>query len=326
MQISEIGANALIDRLTASFEGFDNRDDAALFDLKGMGVTATHLMLEGVHFDLRYMPVHHLGYKAVATTLSNLAAMNATPAYISVAIGVTAQWEVEDLETLYKGIRVAAERFGVKLLGGDTAPSVAGFTIAVTAIGSADPDTVVCRKGAAPNDLICVSGNLGAAYMGLKALEREQEAYDGSSDYKHDLGDRTYLLERQLTPQPRFDIMDMLSLAGVKPTSMIDVTKGIARDLLALSQASGVGMKLYEERLPIDYETASMAEEIGINVFSAALYGGEDYELLFTVPLGFKDVIEQMEGIAIVGYVTEPGTPALLITQDGREVELKEQE
>lgn len=333
MQISEIGAKALIDRLTKDLPQPPQErlphgigEDAAVFASPGEemeSVMASHILLEGVHFHLNYTPVTHLGYKAVATTLSNLAAMGAKPLYITFSVGVTAHWEVEDLEDLYKGVHQAVERYGVALVGGDTSPSVAGFTIAVTAVGAVPKGKSIGRHGAQPNDLLCCTGNLGAAYMGLKALEREDAAYDGSEDFQHQLAGKEYLLQRQLAPIPRFDMVDMLSLVGVQPTAMMDITKGIARDLVALSQASGIGFRLYEEKLPIAPETVSMAEEMGINVMAAALHGGEDYELLFTVPLGMKDIVEQLQDVSIIGYATDESEPCRVITLTGSEVTLE---
>ena len=285
----------------------------------------TDMLLEGVHFDLTYVPLKHLGYKAAVVNFSDIYAMNGTPRQITVGLGVSKRFTVEHLEALYSGIRLACEVYGVDLVGGDTTSSRAGLVISITCIGDAKVSDVVHRSGAKDTDLICVSGDLGAAYMGLQLLEREKTASAGRSDFEPDFSGKEYLIERQLKPEARRDIVAGLAKAGITPTAMIDVSDGLSSELLHICKSSGTGCRVYEDRIPIDYQTAVMAEELNMNLVTAALNGGEDYELLFTVPLTAHDAVNAMPGVKVIGYITKPETGCALIGRNGEELPLKAQ-
>jgi thiamine-monophosphate kinase len=312
-------------------------DDCAVLDYGGptrMLVT-TDLLMEGIHFDLQYTPLMHLGYKSVMVNLSDVYAMMGTPRQVTVSLALSKRFTVEDIETLYSGIRLACEQHHVDLVGGDTTSSLTGLAISITAIGEAPADEVVLRSGAHPTDLICVSGNLGAAYMGLQLLEREKAVYyqqlkeagdqRDQVQFQPEWSGREYLLERQLRPEARRDIVERLRQAGIRPTSMMDISDGLSSELLHICSQSHTGCRIYEERIPLDYQTAVMAEELNMNVTTCALNGGEDYELLFTVPLTDNDRVSQLEDVKVIGYVTEEKLGPALITRDGQEFELKAQ-
>lgn len=334
-EISQLGEFGLIDRLTEKFP-LKNKsslkgvgDDAAVlrFGDKDVLVT-TDLLLEGIHFDLRYVPLKHLGYKAAVVNFSDIYAMMGTPKQIVVSLGVSSRFTVEHIEELYSGIRLACDAYGVDLVGGDTSASVTGLVISVTCIGEADKDDIVYRNGAKPTDLICVSGDLGAAYMGLQLLERENvvsSQQKGKESYEPDFAGKEYILERQLKPEARKDIVAMLKENGIHPTSMMDVSDGLSSELLHICKNSGVGCRVYEDRIPIDYQTACMAEEFNMNMITAAMNGGEDYELLFTVPLTDNDKIEKLAGVRMIGYITKPELGAALVTRDGQEMKIRAQ-
>lgn len=334
-EISQLGEFGLIDRLTEKFP-LKNKsslkgvgDDAAVlrFGDKDVLVT-TDLLLEGIHFDLRYVPLKHLGYKAAVVNFSDIYAMMGTPKQIVVSLGVSSRFTVEHIEELYSGIRLACDAYGVDLVGGDTSASVTGLVISVTCIGEADKDDIVYRNGAKPTDLICVSGDLGAAYMGLQLLERENmvsSQQKGKESYEPDFAGKEYILERQLKPEARKDIVAMLKESGIHPTSMMDVSDGLSSELLHICKNSDVGCRVYEDRIPIDYQTACMAEEFNMNMITAAMNGGEDYELLFTVPLTDNDKIEKLAGVRMIGYITKPELGAALVTRDGQEMKIRAQ-
>lgn len=334
-EISQLGEFGLIDRLTEKFP-LKNKsslkgvgDDAAVlrFGDKDVLVT-TDLLLEGIHFDLRYVPLKHLGYKAAVVNFSDIYAMMGTPKQIVVSLGVSSRFTVEHIEELYSGIRLACDAYGVDLVGGDTSASVTGLVISVTCIGEADKDDIVYRNGAKPTDLICVSGDLGAAYMGLQLLERENvvsSQQKGKESYEPDFAGKEYILERQLKPEARKDIVAMLKENGIHPTSMMDVSDGLSSELLHVCKNSDVGCRVYEDRIPIDYQTACMAEEFNMNMITAAMNGGEDYELLFTVPLTDNDKIEKLAGVRMIGYITKPELGAALVTRDGQEMKIRAQ-
>lgn len=334
-EISQLGEFGLIDRLTEKFP-LKNKsslkgvgDDAAVlrFGDKDVLVT-TDLLLEGIHFDLRYVPLKHLGYKAAIVNFSDIYAMMGTPKQIVVSLGVSSRFTVEHIEELYSGIRLACDAYGVDLVGGDTSASVTGLVISVTCIGEADKDDIVYRNGAKPTDLICVSGDLGAAYMGLQLLERENvvsSQQKGKESYEPDFAGKEYILERQLKPEARKDIVAMLKENGIHPTSMMDVSDGLSSELLHICKNSDVGCRVYEDRIPIDYQTACMAEEFNMNMITAAMNGGEDYELLFTVPLTDNDKIEKLAGVRMIGYITKPELGAALVTRDGQEMKIRAQ-
>ena len=288
-------------------------------------LVTTDLLLEGIHFDLTYVPLKHLGYKSAVVNFSDIYAMNGQPKQITVSLGVSKRFSVEDLDMLYEGIRLACDVYGVDLVGGDTSASMTGLTISITCIGEGEPGKVVYRNGARETDLICVSGDLGAAYMGLQLLEREKSVFRGEKDFTPDFAGKEYLLERQLKPEARKDIVAGLAKLDIVPTAMMDVSDGLSSELLHIAKESNVGCRIYEDRIPIDYQTAVMAEQFSMNLVTAALNGGEDYELLFTVPLTEHDRISEMEGIKIIGHITKPELGCYLEGRDGGEVELRAQ-
>ena len=331
-EISQLGEFGLIDRLVKGIEPKNPStiagigDDCAILSYPDTEVlVSTDLLLEGVHFDLTYVPLKHLGYKAVAVNLSDIYAMGGMPRQITVSLGVSARFAVEHLEDLYSGMRLACERYGVDLVGGDTTASKQGLVISITAIGDVEKGKAVRRSGAKETDIICVSGNLGAAYMGLQLLEREKVASAGRKDFTPDFGGKEYLVERQLKPEPRRDIVEALREAGVQPTSMLDISDGLSSELLHICKDSNVGCRVYEDRIPIDYQTAVMAEELNMNLVTAALNGGEDYELLFTVPLTDHDKMLAIGDVKVIGYITKPELGAALVTRDGQEMSLRAQ-
>lgn len=333
-EISDLGEFGLIDRLTKDFPIVNKSsvkgvgDDAAIMDYGDKEVLATtDLLLEGIHFDLRYVPLKHLGYKSAIVNFSDIYAMNGTPRQILVSLGISSRFTVEHIDELYSGIRAACEQYGVDLVGGDTSASVTGLVISITCLGEGEKGNVVTRSGAKPTDLICVSGDLGAAYMGLRLLERENavSAQMKEREFTPDFSGKEYILERQLKPEARRDIIGELKAAGVKPTSMIDVSDGLSSELLHICRNSNVGVRVYEDKIPIDYQTAVMAEEMNLNLVTAAMNGGEDYELLFTVPLTDLEKIEKMKGVTMIGYVTAPELGAAMVTRDNTEIPLSAQ-
>lgn len=301
-------------------------DDAAVLDYQDkLTLVTTDLLLEGVHFDLTYVPLKHLGYKSAVVNFSDIYAMNGFPRQITVSIGLSKRFSVEDMEELYSGIRLACDVYGVDLVGGDTSASLTGLSISITCIGEGEKGKVVYRNGAHETDLICVSGDLGAAYMGLQLLEREKRVFQGEKDFTPDFSGKEYLLERQLKPEARKDIIEKLRKVNVLPTAMMDISDGLSSELLHISKESHVGCRVYEDRIPIDYQTAVMAEQFNMNLVTAALNGGEDYELLFTVPLTDHEKVSEMEGIKIIGHITKAELGNFLVGRDGGEVELKAQ-
>lgn len=332
-EISTLGEFGLIDRLTKDIELKNETtvkgvgDDAAVLNYgEKQTLVTTDLLLEGINFDLTYTPLKHLGYKAAVVNFSDIYAMNGTPKQLTVSIGVSKRFTVEHIEELYAGIRLACEIYGVDLVGGDTSASVTGLIISVTCIGEGEKDNIVYRNGAKDTDLICVSGDLGSAYMGLQLLERERSvSKDSDDDFHPAFEGREYILERQLKPEARRDIVEALAKAGVNPTAMIDVSDGLSSDLMHICKESNVGCRIYEDRIPIDYQTAVMAEEFNMNLVTAALNGGEDYELLFTVPLTDHEKVSEMEGVKIIGRITKPELGYCLETRDGAEMALRAQ-
>jgi thiamine-monophosphate kinase len=330
--LSTLGEFGLIRRLTekitlknaGTLKGVG--DDAAVLDYEGKQVlVTTDLLLEGIHFDLTYVPLKHLGYKAAVVNFSDVYAMNGQPRQLTVSLGISKRFGIEDLEEFYAGLYRACDVYGVDPVGGDTSASMTGLTISITCLGEGEQGKVVYRNGAQANDLICVSGDLGAAYMGLQLLEREKSVFAGQKDFQPDFSGKEYLLERQLKPEARKDIVEMLHRAGIVPTSMIDVSDGLSSELLHIARESRVGCRIFEDRIPVDYQTALMAEEFNMNLITAALNGGEDYELLFTVPLGCHDTVAKMKGITIIGHITRPACGQVLVGRDGGEITLKAQ-
>ena len=332
-EISSLGEFGLIRRLTEGIElknessKYGVGDDAAVlsYPTEKQVLITTDLLMEGVHFDLIYVPLKHLGYKAAVVNFSDIYAMNGTPKQITVSLALSKRFSVEDMEELYAGIRLACEEYDVDIVGGDTSSSLTGLAISITCIGEADKDKVIYRNGAKETDLVCVTGDLGAAYMGLQLLEREKVALKGKTDVQPDFSGKEYLLERQLKPEARRDIIKKLAEEGIQPTSMMDISDGLSSELLHICTQSKVGCRVYEEHIPIDYQTAVMAEEFNMNLTTCALNGGEDYELLFTVPISDHERISEMEGVKLIGHITKPELGCVLITRDGQEFELKAQ-
>jgi len=349
MEIAKLGEFGLIDRLTKDIETKNKStlygvgDDCAVLSYPDKEVlVTTDLLMEGVHFDLTYIDLKHLGYKSAMVNISDVFAMNGTPRQMTVSLALSKRFSVEDVEELYTGIRLACEKWGVDIVGGDTTSSFTGLAISITCIGEATKDQIVYRNGARDTDLICVSGDLGAAYMGLQLLEREKTVYYQmidehrkkypASDAQHplpnfqpDFSGKEYLLQRQLQTEARGDIIEKLRQAGIKPTAMMDISDGLSSELMHICKQSGVGCRIYEKNIPIDYQTAVMAEEMNMNVTTCALNGGEDYELLFTVPIGDHEKIGQIEGVKLIGHITAEKFGKVLVTRDNQEFELKAQ-
>ena len=329
-EIASLGEFGLIRRLTEGIElknessRYGVGDDAAVlsYPAEKQVLITTDLLMEGVHFDLVYVPLKHLGYKAAVVNFSDIYAMNGTPKQITVSLALSKRFSVEDIEELYAGIRLACEEYDVDIVGGDTSSSLTGLAISITCIGEADKDKVVYRNGAKETDLVCVTGDLGAAYMGLQLLEREKIALKGNTDLQPDFSGKEYLLERQLKPEARRDIIEKLAEEGIQPTSMMDISDGLSSELLHICTQSKVGCRVYEEHIPIDYQTAVMAEEFNMNLTTCALNGGEDYELLFTVPIADHEKVSEMEGVKLIGHITKPELGCALITRDGQELSI----
>ena len=346
MEISTLGEFGLIRRLTQDIELKNPEtlkgvgDDCAVMNFGSEEhdvLVTTDLLMEGVHFDLTYMPLKHLGYKAAQVNFSDVYAMGGMPKQITVSLALGRRFTVEDMDEFYAGLRLACDAHGVDIVGGDTTSSRTGLAISITCIGEVEKGKAVLRSGARPTDLVCVTGDLGAAYMGLQLLERENHVYyqqleearkkdaNATIDFQPDFAGREYLLERQMKPEARRDIILKLREMGIQPTSMMDVSDGLSSELLHICHESGVGCRVFEERIPLDYQTAVMAEELNMNVTTCALNGGEDYELLFTVPLTDHEKIEQMEGVRLIGHITEASLGQMLVTRDGQEFQLKAQ-
>ena len=361
MEIAKLGEFGLIDRLTKDIEiknestRYGVGDDCAVLSYPDKEVlVTTDLLMEGVHFDLTYIDLKHLGYKSAMVNISDVFAMNGTPRQITVSLALSKRFTVEDMDAFYSGLRLACDKWGVDIVGGDTTSSFTGLAISITCIGEARKEDIVYRNGARDTDLICVSGDLGAAYMGLQLLEREKAVYYGqvddlrkkiaeakskgdsqkaaalssqlsSLDFQPDFSGKEYLLQRQLQTEARGDIVWKLREAGIRPTAMMDISDGLSSELLHICKQSGVGCRVFEKNIPIDYQTAVMAEEMNMNVTTCALNGGEDYELLFTVPIGDHEKIEQVEGIKLIGHITDAKFGKVLVTRDNHEFELKAQ-
>lgn len=330
-EISTLGEFGLIKHLTNQIEITNPEtiygigDDAAVINNQAQTLVTTDMLMEGVHFDLVYTPLKHLGYKSAIVNFSDIYAMNGTPKQITVSLAVSKRFCIEDLEQFYEGLKLACQLHHVDIIGGDTTSSLTGLAISITCIGTASKEQIVYRNGAKETDLICVSGDLGAAYMGLQLLEREKAVFQGQKEVNPDFTGKEYLLERQLKPEARKDIIEKLQQEGIKPTSMIDISDGLSSELMHICTQSNTGCRIYEDRLPIDYQTAVMAEELNMNVSTCALNGGEDYELLFTVPLTEHDKVSTIQDIKVIGYITKPELGCGLITRDNQEFELKAQ-
>lgn len=337
MDIAQLGEFGLIDHLTEGLKPVNastlrgvGDDCAVLSHGANDTLVTTDMLMEGIHFDLVYTPLKHLGYKAAQVNFSDVYAMNGTPRQLLVSLAVGRRFQVEHLEEFYAGLRLACERHGVDLVGGDTCSSLTGLAISITCIGEAPRDRIVYRDGARVNDLVCVSGNLGAAYLGLQLMEREKKVFESrpASDVEAaqpDFSGHEYLIERLLRPEARRDVVRQLAEAGLRPTAMMDVSDGLSSELLHICKASGCGCRIYEERIPLDYQTALAAEEFNLNVTTCALNGGEDYELLFTVPLTDHDRVAALQDVKIIGAITKPELGSVLVTRDGQEFPLRAQ-
>ena len=362
MDISKLGEFGLIDHLTKGYEKKNKStvygvgDDCAVMHYPDKEVLiTTDMLMEGVHFDLTYIDMVHLGYKSAMVNISDIFAMNGTPRQMVVSIALSKRFKVEDMDEFYKGLRMACDKWGVDIVGGDTTSSLTGLAISITCIGEAAKEEIVYRNGAKETDLICVSGDLGGAYMGLQLLEREKAVYYGQIEdirkkmaeakangdkekltllnkdlenmrnFQPDFAGKEYLLERQLQPEARGDVIAQLREAGIRPTAMMDVSDGLSSELMHICEQSHCGCRVYEKNIPIDYQTAVQAEEFNMNLTTCAMNGGEDYELLFTVPIGDHEKIETMEGVRQIGYITKENLGKFLITRDGQEFELKAQ-
>ncbi len=331
-EISTLGEFGLIQHLTKDIKHLQPStkkgigDDAAVLHHKDKRtLVTTDLLLEGIHFNLEYAPLKHLGYKAATVNFSDIYAMNAMPTQITVSLGISKRFSVEDLEELYSGIRLACERYNVDLVGGDTCASMTGLTISITCLGEAYDSDIVYRNGAKEHDLVCVTGNLGTAYMGLQLLERERIVINANENATPAFEGREYLLERQLKPEARRDIISKLHEAGIKPTAMMDISDGLSSELMHICTQSNVGCSIYEDKLPIDYQAAALAEEMNLNIVTCALNGGEDYELLFTCSLDDYEKLIPLEDVYLIGHITKPEYGINLIGRNGEEIALQAQ-
>ena len=317
-------------------------DDCAVLHYPDSEVlVTTDMLMEGVHFDLTYIDMQHLGYKSAMVNISDIFAMNGTPRQLTVSLALSKRFKVEDMEQFYSGLRMACEKWGVDIVGGDTTSSYTGLAISITCIGEARKEDIVYRNGAKDTDLICVTGDLGAAYMGLQLLEREKSVYyqqvdearkkndkralEELRDFQPDFAGKEYLLQRQLQTEARGDIIARFRELNIHPTAMMDISDGLSSELMHICKQSNCGCRIYEKNIPIDYQTAVMAEEMNMNVTTCALNGGEDYELLFTVPIGDHEKIQQMDGVKMIGHITRPELGQMLVTRDNQEFELKAQ-
>lgn len=331
-RLIDIGEFALIDRVTSGFRMYNSStvkgigDDAAVIDTGAQYmVLTTDLLVEGIHFNLVYCPLKHLGYKAVAVNLSDIYAMNAIPRQITVSIAISGKFPVEAIDELYEGISMACEKYKVDLIGGDTSSSLTGMTLSITALGTAAREDIVYRSGAKPTDLLCVSGDLGASYAGLQLLEREKALFEKDKSFKPDLEGHDYIVGRQLKPEPREDIILLFKEKGIHPTSMIDISDGLSSEILHICTNSGTGCRLYQERIPIDHTTALMAAEFNIEPIIYALHGGEDYELLFTVPLNDFEKVKDLREVSIIGKIVEKDDGIMMVSEGGGSVQLTAQ-
>jgi len=330
--ISTLGEFGLIRHLTDSFVTSNPStikgvgDDAAVLDYGSKRtLVTTDILLEGVHFNLDYTPLQHLGYKAAIVNFSDIYAMNGQPKQITVTVGVDKRFPVEALEELYSGIQIACKRYGVDLVGGDTSASINGLVISITCIGEASADKIVYRNGAQPNDLICVSGELGSAYLGLQMLIHENDALKGVNDVDSILEEHKHIIERQLKPEARKDVIKQLNELGIKPTAMMDVSDGLSSELFHICTQSGVGCRIFSDNIPINYDAAVYAEELNLNIVTCALNGGEDYELLFTCNLKDYDKLLQIKDIQLIGHCTKKEEGLVLVGREGEEIKLQAQ-
>lgn len=348
MEIAKLGEFGLIDRLTKDIKPQNEStkygvgDDCAVLSYPNSEVlVTTDMLMEGVHFDLTYIDLEHLGYKSAMVNISDIFAMNGTPRQLTVSLAVSKRFTVEDMEQFYNGLRLACDKWHVDIVGGDTTSSYTGLAISITCIGEAKKEDIVYRNEAKETDLICVSGDLGAAYMGLQLLEREKSVYYSQVDeakrkgdkkaleslaqFQPDFAGKEYLLQRQLRTEARGDIIEKLRAAGIRPTAMMDISDGLSSELMHICKQSHVGCRIFEKQIPIDYQTAVMAEELNMNVTTCALNGGEDYELLFTIPIGDHEKIQAIDDVRLIGHITKDSLGQVLVTRDDQEFPLKAQ-
>jgi thiamine-monophosphate kinase len=330
--IRELGKIGLIDHISRKTEHENAStilgigDDSAVINSgKSLTLVSTDLLLEGIHFNMVYTPPKHLGYKAVIRAISDIYAMNGNPEQVLISLGISSRFTLEQIDELYDGLYLACEKYKIDLVGGDTTSSLTGLTIGVTAIGSVEKERIVNRNGARPNDLICVTGDLGASFMGLQLLERERRLFEKKEVSQPDLAGYEYIVGRQLKPEFPSVVIEELQAAGIMPTSMIDVTEGLASDLLQICKLSNTGCRIFYSKIPIDYETSRLAEEFDLDPMTPALNGGEDYELLFTIPLEHFETIKQIRSVKVIGHITVPGSGTLIAGDDGSEVEITAQ-
>lgn len=331
-EISQLGEFGLIEHLTKNIQLHHSStvkgvgDDAAVLDHNGsQTVVTTDLLVEGVHFDLTYVPLKHLGFKSIVVNLSDVYAMNAEPKQVTVSFALSNRFSLEAVEELYAGMLLACEKYKVDLVGGDTTSSTGGLMISITAIGTAKKEELVYRNGAVEKNLLCVSGDLGGAYMGLQILEREKSVFTENPGIQPDLSGKDYILERQLKPEARRDIIALLKQLEIKPTSMIDISDGLSSEILHLCSQSEVGVELYEEKIPIDPQTFETAREFNLDPTLCALSGGEDYELLFTIDMKEYDKIKNLPDFTVIGHITNKEKGRLMVAKDGSVHELKAQ-
>ena len=343
MEIASLGEFGLIDQLTKDIKPNNEStkygvgDDCAVLHYPASEVLiTTDMLMEGVHFDLTYIDLQHLGYKSAMVNISDIFAMNGTPRQMTVSLALSKRFSVEDMEMFYSGLRMACDKWGIDIVGGDTTSSYTGLAISIACIGEAQKEDIVYRNGAKETDLICVSGDLGAAYMGLQLLEREKSVFyqmvdeakkkgKPAPDFQPDFAGKEYLLQRQLKTEARGDIIQKLREAGIRPTAMMDISDGLSSELMHICKQSKVGCRIFEKQIPIDYQTAVMAEEMNMNVTTCALNGGEDYELLFTVPIGDYEKIQALDDVKMIGHITKESLGQILVTRDDQEFELKAQ-
>ena len=330
--ISSLGEFGLIDQITKDVKHYNDStlkgigDDAAVIKIGDLcQLVSTDLLVEGVHFDLAYAPLKHLGYKAVVVNLSDICAMNVVPSQITVSLALSNRFPVEAVEELYAGVKLACERYKVDLVGGDTTSSMSGLMISVTAMGTAKEEDIVYRSGANEKDLIVATGDLGGAYLGLQILEREKAVFMEDKNMQPDLHGSEYVLERQLKPEARKDVVEMFKKMELKPTSMIDISDGLSSELMHLAKASGLGLQVYEEKIPVDPTVMTVAEEFNLNGVTCALNGGEDYELLFTVAQKDYDKIKANPNMTVIGYMVDKNSGTNLVTHDAKAVPLSAQ-
>jgi len=330
--IRKLGKYGLIDHLSIGLETVNQStvkgigNDSSVIDSGDKyTLVSTDLLLEGIHFNLVYFPLKHLGYKSVIRGISDIYAMNGTPGQILIGLGISSRFSAGQVDEIYEGIKLACKKYGVDLAGGDITSSLTGLTISVTSIGYVEKEDLVKRDGARPNDLICVTGDFGASYMGLQLLERERKIFEQDKGIKPDLTGNDYVIGRQLKPEFPASVLAELKNAGIHPGSMIDVTDGLASDLMQICKSSGTGCRIFNKQIPIDYETSRLAEEFNIDSLIPALNGGDDFELLFTVPLEMYEKVKQITSIKVIGHITEKGSGNYLIGADGNEVEITAQ-